>query len=99
MKIEFAHRIRELPTYLFADIDRKKKEKAAELARQGAALIDLGIGDPDVETPGHIVAAMQQAAAEPRYHRYPSYEGMAAFRQAAAHFYRERFRVQADPER
>jgi LL-diaminopimelate aminotransferase len=99
MKIEFADRIRQLPPYLFADIDRKKKEKAVELARQGAALIDLGIGDPDVATPAHIVAAMQQAATESRYHRYPSYEGMPAFREAAARFYRQRFGVTLDPER
>jgi LL-diaminopimelate aminotransferase len=99
MKIEFAQRIRELPPYLFADIDRKKREKAAELRQKGSELIDLGIGDPDVETPGHIVAAMQQAAAEPRFHRYPSYEGMPAFREAAAGFYRRRFGVALDAER
>jgi LL-diaminopimelate aminotransferase len=99
MKIEFAQRIQQLPPYLFADIDRQKKEKAAELAREGSALIDLGIGDPDVATPAHIVAAMQQAAAEPRYHRYPSYEGMQSFREAAAQFYRRRFGVELDPER
>ena len=59
MKIELAQRIRELPPYLFADIDRKK----VELRKQGKDLIDLGIGDPDMPTPPHIVAAMQQAAA------------------------------------
>ncbi len=96
MKIELAQRIRQLPPYLFADIDRKK----AELRRQGKDLIDLGIGDPDQPTPGHIVAAMQSAAAEAKYHRYPSYEGMATFRQAAANFYAERFGVRGlDPER
>ncbi len=96
MKIELAKRIRELPPYLFADIDRKK----AELRRQGKDLIDLGIGDPDQPTPAHIVAAMQQAAAEAKYHRYPSYEGMLGFRQAAAKFYAERFGVAGlDPEK
>src|SRR5579871_275448 len=95
MKIELAKRIGELPPYLFADIDRKK----AELRRQGKDLIDLGIGDPDQPTPAHIVAAMQQAAAEARYHRYPSYEGMRGFREAAARFYAERFGVAGlDPE-
>jgi LL-diaminopimelate aminotransferase len=89
MKIEPAKRIRELPPYLFADIDRKK----VELRKQGKDLIDLGIGDPDMPTPAHIVAAMQQAAAESKYHRYPSYEGMQSFRAAAAKFYADRFGV------
>ena len=89
MKIELAKRIRELPPYLFADIDRKKNE----LRKQGKDLIDLGIGDPDLPTPPHIVAAMQAAAAEPKYHRYPSYEGMPAFRAAAVKWYAERFNV------
>ncbi len=83
MKIELAHRIRELPPYLFADIDKKKNE----LRKQGKDLIDLGIGDPDLPTPSHIVAALQAAVAEPRYHRYPSYEGMQAFREAAVRWY------------
>jgi LL-diaminopimelate aminotransferase len=95
-KFELAARIKELPPYLFADIDRKK----VELRKQGKDLIDLGIGDPDLPTPPHIVAAMQQAAAEARYHRYPSYEGMTVFREAAAKFYDERFGVKGlDPER
>jgi LL-diaminopimelate aminotransferase len=89
MTIEPAARIRALPPYLFADIDRKK----GELRRQGKDLIDLGIGDPDLPTPPHIVKAMQAAAAEPRYHRYPSYEGMQAFREAAVAWYAARFGV------
>ena len=99
MKIEFASRIRELPPYLFADIDKRKKVKAVELAKEGKQLIDLGIGDPDVETPGHIVAAMQKAAAESRFHRYPSYEGMPVFRQAAAKFCADRFGITLDADK
>jgi LL-diaminopimelate aminotransferase len=87
-------RIRELPPYLFADIDRKK----AELRRQGRDLIDLGIGDPDLPTPPHIVEALDRAAADPAHHRYPSYEGMLAFRQAAVDWYARRFGVRGlDP--
>jgi LL-diaminopimelate aminotransferase len=89
MKIELAARIKELPPYLFADIDKRK----AELRKQGKDLIDLGIGDPDLPTPRHIVEAMQRAAAEPKYHRYPSYEGMQAFREAAVKWYADRFGV------
>lgn len=89
MKIELAARIKELPPYLFADIDKRK----AELRKQGKDLIDLGIGDPDLPTPRHIVEAMQRAAAEPKYHRYPSYEGMQGFREAAVKWYADRFGV------
>ena len=95
MKIQPAARIRELPPYLFADIDRKK----VALRKQGKDLIDLGIGDPDLPTPKHIVQAMQAAAAEPRYHRYPSYEGMQSFREAAVGWYRARFGVELDAAR
>ncbi len=92
MKRELAQRIKDLPPYLFADIDRKK----AALRAQGKDLIDLGIGDPDLPTPAHIVQAMQKAAAEPRFHRYPSYEGMKEFREAAVSWYRQRFGVTLD---
>lgn len=96
MKIELAARIRELPPYLFADIDKKK----IELRKQGKDLIDLGIGDPDLPTPAHIVQAMQAAAAEPKYHRYPSYEGMQSFREAAVAWYAQRFGVKGlDPNK
>src|SRR5947207_1144775 len=54
MKIELAHRIRELPPYLFAKIDALKNEER----KKGRDLIDLGIGDPDLPTPAHIVEAL-----------------------------------------
>jgi LL-diaminopimelate aminotransferase len=92
MTFPVAQRLKELPPYLFADIDKKK----AALRAQGKDLIDLGIGDPDLPTPAHIVAAMQKAAAEPRFHRYPSYEGMKEFREAAVNWYRKRFAVSLD---
>ncbi|HEX4459873.1 MAG TPA: LL-diaminopimelate aminotransferase [Polyangia bacterium] len=92
MSFSLAQRIKELPPYLFADIDKKK----AALRAQGKDLIDLGIGDPDLPTPAHIVAALQKAAAEPRYHRYPSYEGMKEFREAAVGWYQKRFGVSLD---
>jgi LL-diaminopimelate aminotransferase len=95
MKIELAGRIKELPPYLFADIDRRKME----LRKQGKDLIDLGIGDPDLPTPKHIVQALQQAAAEPKYHRYPSYEGMQGFREAAVGWYQRRFGVTLDAQK
>ena len=60
-------------------------------------IIDLGIGDPDLPTPPHIVAALKEAAGNPAHHRYPSYAGMLELRRAAADFYRARFGVTLDP--
>ena len=92
MKIQLARRIQELPPYLFAHIDQLRAEQAAK----GVDLIDLGVGDPDLPTPGHIVAAVQAAAAKPAHHRYPSYVGMIEFRRAAATFMKQRFGVTVD---
>src|SRR3954454_1145768 len=95
MKIESANRIRELPPYLFARIDALKNEER----KKGKDLIDLGIGDPDLPTPPHIVAALAEAARDPSTHRYPSYVGMDEMRQAAASFMERRFGVVVDPGR
>jgi LL-diaminopimelate aminotransferase len=94
MTIQLAERIRTLPPYLFAHIDALK---AAERAK-GADLIDLGIGDPDLPTPPHIVEALQRASADPAHHRYPSYVGMRDFRVAAAAYYQRRWGVALDPD-
>ena len=75
-----ASRIEKIPPYLFARIDRKK----TEARKRGIDLIDLGVGDPDIPTPPHIVKAMQEAVARPENHRYPTYEGTPALRKAAA---------------
>jgi LL-diaminopimelate aminotransferase len=95
MKIELAHRIRELPPYLFAQIDALKNEER----KKGRDLIDLGIGDPDLPTHPHIVAALAEAARDPGTHRYPSYVGMEPFRQAAAAFMKSRFGVAVDAQK
>ncbi|HYT29684.1 MAG TPA: LL-diaminopimelate aminotransferase [Actinomycetota bacterium] len=92
--MRLAERVRNLPPYLFAELDRRVAEKRAA----GADIISLGVGDPDLPTPGHIVEAMQRSAADPTTHRYPSYYGLPAFRQAVADFYRRRFGVDLDPD-
>lgn len=89
-----AKRLSKLPPYLFAEIDRMKQEAI----RRGMDIINLGIGDPDLPTPPHIVKRMQEASADPRNHQYPSYEGMLSFRQAVADWYSKRFGVALDPE-
>ena len=91
--IEFANRIKTLPPYLFAAIDEMKQKAVA----RGVDIINLGIGDPDLPTPAPIIQRMQQAVADPKHHQYPSYEGMLAFRQAVADWYKRRFKVSLDP--
>jgi LL-diaminopimelate aminotransferase len=91
--VRLAKRIETLPPYLFAEIDRKISEKRAA----GVDVISFGVGDPDSPTPQHIVAAIQQAAADPSTHQYPSYYGMPEFRRAVADWYARRFDVSLDP--
>jgi len=93
IKIEKADRLKQLPPYLFAELDRKKEEVRA----RGIDVIDLGVGDPDQPTPDHIIESLCRAAHEPRYHRYPSYSGMNDFRKAVAAWYRKRCAVELDP--
>ncbi len=94
MRIKWAKRIEDLPPYLFAEIDAKKQEMRAK----GIDLIDLSVGDPDIPTPKNIIDALKRAAEDPANHRYPSYEGMPAFREAAASWYEARFGVKVDPK-
>ena len=91
--IEVATRIKTLPPYLFAAIDKMKQ---AAIAR-GVDIINLGIGDPDLPTPGPIVESLARAAKDPKHHQYPSYEGMLSFRKAVADWYHRRFGVTLDP--
>jgi LL-diaminopimelate aminotransferase len=81
-----------LPPYLFARIDEMK----AEQVKKGVDIIDLGVGDPDLATPPHIVESLCTAARNPENHHYPSYAGMPAYRSAVADWYRQRFGVTLD---
>jgi LL-diaminopimelate aminotransferase len=90
---ELALRVKHLPPYLFASIDKMKQKSMAK----GTDLIDLSIGDPDIPTPAVIVDAMKKAVEKPAHHRYPSYEGMLTFREAVARWYKKRFYVKLDP--
>ncbi len=89
-----AGRLKKLPPYLFAEIDKLK----GELLAKGVDVIDLGVGDPDLPTPEHIVEALNRAARDPANHRYPSYSGMGDFKVSVAHWYKKRFGVELDPE-
>ncbi|MGH2687042.1 MAG: aminotransferase class I/II-fold pyridoxal phosphate-dependent enzyme, partial [Actinomycetota bacterium] len=92
--MRIADRVKNLPPYLFAELDKKIDRKRAE----GVDVISLGVGDPDQPTPAHIVEALREAASDPATHRYPSYYGMPELRRAIADWYRARFGVELDPD-
>lgn len=92
--MELSHRLKSIPPYVFAEMDKKRQ---AAIAR-GVDVINLGIGDPDQPTPPHIVKAMQEAVANPANHKYPPYGGTKEYKQAAAEWVRGRFGVEVDPE-
>lgn len=91
--IEVATRIKTLPPYLFAAIDKMKQAAIAK----GVDIINLGIGDPDLPTPAPIIESLALAAKNPKHHQYPSYEGMLSFRTAVADWYKRRFKVTLNP--
>jgi LL-diaminopimelate aminotransferase len=88
-----SQRLSKIPPYLFAELEKKIADKKAA----GIDVISLGIGDPDTPTPPNVVAAMQQAVADPGTHQYPSNRGRDDFREAVAAFYDRRFGVELDP--
>ncbi|OQY51065.1 MAG: LL-diaminopimelate aminotransferase [Desulfobacteraceae bacterium 4572_87] len=92
-RFEKAERLKQLPPYLFKEIDRKK----AEVKARGVDIIDLGVGDPDLPTPEHIIGELKRAVDDPTNHQYPSYSGMTDFKEAVARWYGERFSVDLDP--
>ena len=88
------YRIKRLPPYVFAIVnDLKTKARA-----RGEDVIDLGMGNPDMGTPKHIVAKLIQAAQQPKNHRYSASRGITRLRVAVTKWYRERFGVELDPE-
>ena len=92
--VEWADRIKTLPPYLFAKLDEMKEE----IKRKGIDIIDLGVGDPDMPTPEHIIKKLQKEVENPIHHKYPSYVGMLKFRESVANFYKKRFNVNLNPE-
>ncbi len=87
-----AERLTKLPPYLFVSIDEKKKAAIAK----GADIISLGVGDPDLPTPAHIIEAGQKALAKAANHQYPFGSGLKSFRTAVAQWYKTRFNVDLD---
>ena len=89
-----SRRIERLPPYVFAEVNAHKME----LRRRGVDIIDLGMGNPDQPTPGHIVDKLKEVAGDPKSHRYAPSQGMPALRRAIARHYKRRFDVTIDPD-
>lgn len=90
---EFADRLKELPPYLFVEIDKAKRAAKAE----GRDIIDLGIGDPDLPTPQHIIETLSCAAYENANHHYALDNGLPELRTSIAQWFDKRFGVSLDP--
>jgi alanine-synthesizing transaminase len=88
------YRIKRLPPYVFAEVNRLKAAYRAE----GRDIIDFGMGNPDMDTPPHIVEKLVETARRPRTHRYSASKGIPGLRRAQAGYYARRFGVSLDPE-
>ncbi len=88
------HRVGRLPPYVFAIVNQLK-----EVARRrGEDIVDLGMGNPDIPTPDHIVQKLIEACRNPRNYRYSASRGITKLRMAICDWYRHRYDVELDPE-
>ncbi|MFZ2040991.1 MAG: aminotransferase class I/II-fold pyridoxal phosphate-dependent enzyme, partial [Desulfobacterales bacterium] len=88
-------RLDRLPPYVFATVNQIKMDAR----HRGEDIIDLGMGNPDIGTPEHIVAKLVEAAQKPHNHRYSASMGINRLRVAIAKWYKDRFDVDIDPQR
>ena len=88
-------RMSRLPPYVFQVVDTLKME----LRHKGEDIIDLGMGNPDIPTPKHIVDKLVEAAKKGRNHRYSASAGITKLRLAIAKWYKRRFKVELDPDK
>lgn len=95
LDFDFSIKVKALPPYLFAELEKMVRQKRLE----GADLISLSIGDPDLPPPKVVVDALKEEVAKPENHGYSSSEGEYEFRLAVSEWYRRRFNVDLDPER
>lgn len=94
VNIKAADKLLKLPKYIFAQLD-DWKEEARE---KGMDLIDLGIGNPDGETPRPIVEAALKSIQDPKSHGYPSFRGKMEFRDSIANWMKKRYNIKVDPK-
>ena len=88
------HRIKRLPPYVFESVNRVK----AAARNAGADIIDLGMGNPDLPTPAHVIEKMKETLGKPRTDRYSSSKGIPGLRKAQAAYYARRFGVKLNPD-
>src|SRR3989339_50255 len=94
METKYSEKLKKLPPYLFIEIDKKKKAAI----EKGVDIISLGVGDPDLPTPRHIIDSMKEAVEKPKYHQYPFGAGLIEFRKAISDWYKQRFNVNLNPQ-
>ena len=92
--MEEFHRIRRLPPYVFEQVNRAK----AAARNAGADIIDLGMGNPDLPAPAHVIEKLKETVGKPRTDRYSASKGIAGLRRAQAAYYARRFGVKLNPE-
>ena len=95
MRFQLAERVKRLPPYFFAELEKIINEKR----KQGVDLISLSIGDPDLPPPPFILEALKEESANPKNHNYSFSQGEPYFREAVAEWYKKRFNVDLDPKR
>src|SRR5580698_7968640 len=92
--MEDFYRIRRLPPYVFEQVNRAK----AAARNAGADIIDLGMGNPDLPTPQHVLDKLKETLGKPRTDRYSTSKGIPGLRKAQAAYYERRFGVKLNPE-
>ncbi|GLK72880.1 LL-diaminopimelate aminotransferase [Ancylobacter dichloromethanicus] len=88
------HRIRRLPPYVFEQVNRVK----ATARNGGADIVDLGMGNPDLDAPAHVVEKLKDTIGRPRTNRYSASKGIPGLRRAQAAYYERRFGVKLNPD-
>ena len=92
--MEDFYRIRRLPPYVFEEVNRAK----AAARNAGADIIDLGMGNPDLPAPAHVIEKMKETLGKPRTDRYSASKGIPGLRRAQAAYYARRFGVKLNPD-
>jgi alanine-synthesizing transaminase len=88
------YRIKRLPPYVFEEVNRAKAKARAG----GADIVDLGMGNPDLAAPQHVIEKLCETAGRPRTDRYSASKGIAGLRRAQAGYYERRFGVKLNPD-
>src|SRR3954454_12336799 len=92
--MEDFYRIRRLPPYVFEEVNRAK----AAARNDGADIVDLGMGNPDLPAPAHVIEKMKETLGKSRTDRYSSSKGIPGLRRAQAAYYARRFGVKLNPD-